>query len=334
MSDTTTLATTTAAATDIVILDAPPPHDRNPARVYVASLSTPVSRAGMASNIRSVVALMAPGIDPDLFPWATLTPGHTAALRTRLQEPAEPGGPIPAPATVNIKLAAVRGVLHAAWRLEQIDTDRRERLKDTLKSVRGSRLPSGRAVSAGEVEALFRAAADGTPVGKRDKLMLALLVNGLRRAEVAGVQMSAVIPDDEGFKVLVIGKGNKERPSYADNGAGAYIKDWLQVRGDEPGPLLCRVDKTGRVSPTKGLTPAAIRLRLVKRSEQAGVKEVTPHDFRRTFVSNSLDDGIDISTVQRLAGHANIATTARYDRRGERAARKAASMVHVPYVAG
>ena len=155
---------------------------------------------------------------------------------------------------------------------------------------------------------------------------------GLRRSEAVGLDVADY---DQATGELVVrgGKGNKDRRAYTGNGSARALADWLSVRGLEAGPLFVPVDKAGRVT-VRRLTDQAVYRLLSKRAAQAGVARFSPHDLRRTFVSDLLDAGADISAVKALAGHASIDTTARYDRRGEVAKQRAIALLHVPYHAG
>jgi integrase len=105
--------------------------------------------------------------------------------------------------------------------------------------------------------------------------------------------------------------------------------------GCHPGPLFCPINKGGRLVRTKTrklstISDPAIYWMLIKRAAQAGIERFSLHDLRRSFGSDLLDAGGDISMVQKLAVHANIATTVGYDRRPEAAKKKTAELLHFP----
>ena len=298
------------------------PLDRNPAAVYLAGLSEG-SRRTMLQALNMIASTLRPGSDALTLPWSELRYQHVAALRSKLAASY-------APATGSKMLCALRGALREAWRLGQIPEQDYRRAID-IQGVRGQTLPAGRALSQGEITALLHVcAADPTPAGTRDGALIAILYGtGIRRAEAVGLDLEDFDPETGELRVLR-GKGAKDRIVYVANGASKWLTDWLGIRGPDAGPLFLPVAKGGRVE-RRRLTTQAIYTALQKRARQAGVGVVSPHDLRRTNITQLLEAGADLLVVSRLAGHASVQTTSRYDRRGEAAKRTAAGMLHVPY---
>jgi integrase len=227
-------------------------------------------------------------------------------------------------------LAALRRVLKEAWRLGQMSAENFHRAAD-VPTIKAQTLPRGRALSSGELRALFESCADGTKAGVRDAALMAILyAGGLRRSEAVGFDLSDFNPEDGALTVRG-GKGRKDRVVYASNGSADALADWISLRGPEPGALFFPVNKGDRIT-ARRMTDQALLWMVRRRADDAGVSRFSPHDLRRTFVSDLLDAGADLSTTKRLAGHASEATTGRYDRRGEEAKKKAAQLLHVPYV--
>ena len=301
------------------------PADVSPVAVYLARLA-PGSRRTMAEALSTIAGLLTgTRADAASVDWSALRYQHAQAVRAAL------AGRY-APATANKMLSALRGVLQETWRLGLLSSDDYHRAAD-LQPVRGETLPAGRAVARTELEALFGSCADeGGATGARDAAILAVLYGaGIRRAEACSLDVADYRRADGTLRIRS-GKGAKAREVYATNGGRSALEAWLQARGATPGALFLAVNRGGNVQP-HGLTPGAVGQLLQRRAAKAGVAAFSPHDLRRTFISDLLDAGADITAVAHLAGHANVQTTARYDRRGERAKRRAAELLHVPFVA-
>ncbi|GIK67703.1 MAG: integrase [Chloroflexota bacterium] len=296
------------------------PLDQNPAAVFLAGLSTENSRKTMKQALDGIARMLG-AADCFAVQWGAMRFQHVNAIKSRLNEKYKP-------ATVNKYLSALRGVLLAAKQLGQMSIEEYDRAV-SVKSVKGSTLPAGRDLSDKEIRRLFAICeGDNTPSGARDAGLFAVMRLGLRASEVAGLNLADF--DQPVGRLIVRGKGNKERIVPISNGSLKAVLDWLEVRGTGDGPLFCAVAQGGKVT-GQPISRQAIFKICSKRATEAKIADFSPHDFRRTFVGDLLDAGADIVTVKDLAGHASIQTTARYDRRGQERLHNAIDLLNTPY---
>lgn len=297
------------------------PIQENPTVVYLTSLSKG-SRRTMQQSLQIIAQLNHVDNAFDM-PWELLRYQHTQAIRTKLSE-------MYAPSTVNKMLSALKGVLKECWKLGKISAEEYHRSID-LKQLRHERLPSGRFVYEQEVNKLFLACKDNTVIGCRDlAILVTMFGSGLRRSEIVKLSFFDYLPKESSLKIIS-GKGNKDRISYIPVKAKEALEAWLQIRGNSAGALFCRIKKGNILEQNKNMSTQAIYFILQKRAEQAGIQNISPHDSRRTYITTLLDNDVDISTVQKLVGHANVNTTLRYDRREEDVKKKAVEKLNLPF---
>lgn len=139
---------------------------------------------------------------------------------------------------------------------------------------------------------------------KERALIETLLSTGVRVDELSKMNISDI--DFSTMTVHVLhGKGSKERTTYINNIGRKHLMAYLESREDDTLPLFVNYRKTR-------LNNGGIRNILNKIGARAGVENVHPHRFRRTFATGLAARGMDIQEIQRLLGHSNVNTTMRY----------------------
>lgn len=312
------------------------PCKENPAKTYIESLNSPTSRLTQKEAL-NIIARYLLGIedigrrkigvgtdDAYLFDWSTLRYEHTSKIQTWLMGTYKP-------ATAQRMIAAVKGTLKAAWRLKQIESDDYLRAVDLTRITTESNV--GRMLSPEEVAALLATCARGGPtIATRDAAMIMIMVlYTARRAEITTIQYSDYTPEYKpGIDRLVLhGKGRKDRVEFLQNGEREILTDWLKLRGSEAGPLFFVVLKSDEIV-RRALKPITIYQTILRRMAKAGIKNATPHDLRRTAISNLLDI-TDAVTVAKMAGHSSTEVTMKYDKRGEERIIDALAKLHLPF---
>ena len=315
----------------------------SPVAAFIRTLTTDSSRRGTMQSLTLVADLLVPGyLDPSKgkgrggngaarfirtcsLPFHELRTERLGELRAELIR-----GKF-APATINKALASLKGVLFQCWKTGLLDGESLARAKSCLCAVRGSHVSKGRHLQKIEISKMFRGIAKSSnPAASRNAALLALLCCGLRRAEVSSVLLSDY---EQGTgKLIIKGKGTKERLSFLTNGAKSAVDAWIAVRGTQlTDALLLQINKGGRIVGS-GLTSSSIQAALVRISTDVGIV-CTCHSLRKTFCGELLNNGVDLSVAQILMGHSSPITTSFYDFRGDLSKQLAMTTLSVPYVA-
>lgn len=180
-----------------------------------------------------------------------------------------------------------------------------------------NRLPA--AFLPSELEAIVETVSRPDPGGRfpwpaRDRALVAVLAGaGLRASECVGLRISDLVRDDPTI-LKVTGKGNKQRripvPVEVVQAMDEYLADRVS-RLEEPSPAdTLFVRHNGKPFSREALNYHVYRWLL-----RAGVHKPegeAAHAFRHTYAKGLVTNGVPLSSVQALLGHASLNTTQVY----------------------
>ena len=210
------------------------------------------------------------------------------------------------PASVNRKLAAIRGFYRYLLREARVEENPLARVETARTWMR---LPG--ALSRDEMESLLAQPAEASPSGIRDRAILELLyATGIRVSEIATLTLNR-LNRQMGFLVAV-GKGRKERIVPVGQSAlgwlGRYIEQARPVFLKKKTSNALFLNRSG-----EGFTRQGLWKLIKKYAKMAGLeRKVHPHTFRHSFATHLLEGGADLRSVQIMLGHADISTTQIY----------------------
>lgn len=161
--------------------------------------------------------------------------------------------------------------------------------------------------SSGRPQAKKQASAG--PLFKRDMAMLELVYSsGLRVSELVGLKLDDI--NFEGGYIRIVGKGSKERVVPMSRRAAQKVR--LYLSDGRPGLLRKRLSNhlflTGRGTP---MTRQRFWQTMKAFGKPLGI-DLSPHTMRHSFATHLLEGGADLRSLQKMLGHADIATTQIY----------------------
>jgi integrase/recombinase XerD len=134
---------------------------------------------------------------------------------------------------------------------------------------------------------------------------------GVRVSELINIKISDIFFED--FLIKVNGKGNKERFVPMSKLSKNMIKDYISSERFNIIPKKGYQDFLFLNNRGQNLTRVMIFTILNVAKKGLGFKKkISPHLLRHSFATHLIENGADISSIQKMLGHTNITTTERY----------------------
>ena len=166
-----------------------------------------------------------------------------------------------------------------------------------------------------EMKGLFQSIDTTTIIGKRDRALISVLIDGcLRVSEALALRVRDVeIGEKRATVYIEKGKGDKERITYLFADSIKYLTDYLQARADNS-----EVGDNDYLFVSHGSTESDVLRRnsvnkiLKKRAKSANIETIHPHALRRYGATKLIRQGVPMRVVSGICGHNNTITTMRY----------------------
>jgi site-specific recombinase XerD len=248
----------------------------------------------------------------DFIAWYCSEPrlafGRTVVLRYRYELEARRL----APATINLRLAAVRRLAYEAADNGLLSPD----LAASIRRVKGAKKLGtrlGNWLTCAQGRRLLDAPNRGETKGKRDHAILAILLGcGLRRAELISLKLVHFQQRDDHWAIVdLFGKGGHVRTVPVPCWVKAAIDDWSAVAHIEDGLIFRCVTHSGTVWGSS-ISEKVVWWVVRQAAQKAAIEKVAPHDLRRTCARLCHSAGGELEQIQFLLGHRSVETAERY----------------------
>jgi len=217
-----------------------------------------------------------------------------------------------APATINLRLGAVRRLAYEAADCGLLSADLAAGIR-RVKGLKKNGVRMGNWLTAEQARSLWQSPDDARMKGKRDRALLALLLAcGLRRHEAANLRVEDLQQREAHWAIVdLVGKGRHIRTVPMPDWVYAELLAWLRTASINRGRVFRRVSRTGRVL-GDGISEKAIWHVVRSSASKVGVPALAPHDLRRTCARLCRNAGGELDQIQLLLGHVSIQTTEQY----------------------